>query len=356
MWAEVDGSRYDSTTLTSFTSLGVAMLHTRWFSFFALILGLALFATSSPADDTKKKPAEKKDKKDDAIRSLVFLRKKPLKLEEAKLTAAFQAVFPKQKIGTEETDDIKIVVTDISAICVLTKQNLTLLVNSFPKPYVPDRDAMAKDVERISGEKQMAEDMKKHEAWFSVDILGEKLTEKNEAAHYELLSKIIAQFHDKDTTLLYLPEKDKLRAANAAALKLLKQGKVLDLANDGIINIENDDPEMKAATEKARKQWPDFVKAFANKTGENHSVKFKFSQKDSHEYMWVSVDKIEGDTVIGKLANVPNFLTNVKEGAIVKRPSTEIEDWLYVEDKKLVGGFSIEVLQNRQKKRNEKKE
>ena len=139
-------------------------------------------------------------------------------------------------------------------------------------------------------------------------------------------------------------------------MKLIKQGKALNLANDGVINIENDDADLKAAVDKARKTWDDFEKAFEEKTGKSHSVKFKFSDKKSEsEFMWVSVDKIEDGMIVGKLANVPNFLTNIKEGDIVKRSVKEIEDWFYIDDKKMIGGFSITVLQNRQKKRSTEK-
>ena len=56
-----------------------------------------------------------------------------------------------------------------------------------------------------------------------------------------------------------------------------------------------------------------------------------------------------------ELANVPNFLTNIKEGDIVKRSVKEIEDWFYIDDKKMIGGYSINVLQDRQKKRTAEK-
>jgi uncharacterized protein YegJ (DUF2314 family) len=302
-----------------------------------LALGLTL-APLAAADEPK--PAPKKDG-EKPLRSLVFLRSKPLKMTEATVIAALKVAFPKRTVGTEKTDDITVAATGIATICTLDQEKVTLLINSFPKPYVPDRAAMAKEVLRLTDDKAMAAAMEDHEAWFSVDILGEELTPKNEAAHYELLSKVIAPFHDKDATLLFFPEKNRLFAANEATLQSLVAGKALDLSKD-----------LKAAVQTARKRWKEFEKAYTDGTGANHSVKFKFTDgKNGSEFMWVSVDKLDGDTVVGKLANVPNFLTNVKEGDVVKRPAKEIEDWLYVDDKKMVGGFSIRVLEDRQKKR-----
>ncbi len=319
-----------------------------------LVFGLG-FAALSMADEPKK-DSPKKDA-DKPIRALVFFRTKPFELKEDKLVAAFKTVFPKRTIGSEEESDITVVCTETSAICTLKKEKLTLLINSFPKPYVEDRDALAKQVLKLTGDETQAAAAKDHEAWFSVDILGEDLTAENEEAHYDLLSKVIAPFHDKQTTLLYYPEKNKLFAANAATLKSLKAGRALGLSKDGVIQIEKEDAELKAAVETARKRWKEFEKAFAAGTGVNHSVKFKFTDKTKQsEFMWVSVDKIDGGTVVGKLSNVPNFLTDVKEGDIIKRPNSEIEDWLYIEDKKMVGGFSIQVLQDRQKKRADDKD
>ena len=318
-----------------------------------LVFGLG-FAALSLADEPKEAPKKDADK---PIRSLVFFRTKPFELKEDKIVAALKTVFPKRTIGSDEESDITVVATETSAICTLKKEKLTLLINAFPKPYVEDLDALGKQVLKLTGDETLAGAAKDHEAWFSVDILGDDLTAENEEAHYELLSKVIAPFYDKRTTLLYYPEKNKLFAANAATLKSLKAGRALGLSKDGVIQIEKEDAELKAAVETARKRWKEFEKAFAAGTGVNHSVKFKFSdKKNGSEFMWVSVDKIDGDTVVGKLSNVPNFLTNVKEGDIVKRPSSEIEDWLYIEDKKMVGGFSIQVLQDRQKKRADDKD
>ncbi len=319
-----------------------------------LVFGLWL-APQSVADEPKKDLPEPGG--DKPIRSLVFLRTTPFEMKEENVVAAFRKVFPKRVVGTEKESEILVTTTEISSICMLKKEKVTLLISAFPKPYVEDREALAKQVLKLTGDKKLAAAAADHEAWFSVDILGEGLTAENEEAHYELLSKVIAPFHDKETTLLYFPEKNRLFEANAATLKSLKAGRALGLSKDGVIQIEKEDADLKAAVETSRKRWKEFEKAFAAGTGVNHSVKFKFSDKAKRtEFMWIAVEKIDGDTVIGKLANVPNFLTNIKEGDIVKRPISEIEDWLYIEDKKMVGGFSIQVLQDRQKKRAEDKD
>jgi uncharacterized protein YegJ (DUF2314 family) len=318
------------------------------------LLACLLLAPLACADDPKKPDPKKAD--DKPLRSLVFLRTTGLELTDANVTAAFQKAFPKLKVGTDDTDDVVVVVTKVSAFCTLKKGKLTLLVNSFPSPYVKDRDDLGERVLKLTEDKAMAAAAKEHEAWLSVDILGDDITEKNEEAHYEVLSKVAAAFHDKSSTVLFYPEHNRMRSANAAAVKSLKAGKGLELAKDGVIGIDGGDADLKAAVETARKSWKDFEKAFAAGTGENHSVKFKFTdKKNGSEFMWVKVEKIDGDTVVGKLANVPNFLTNIKEGDVVKRPAAEIEDWLYVDGKKMVGGFSIEVLQKRQQKRTEDK-
>ncbi len=64
------------------------------------------------------------------------------------------------------------------------------------------------------------------------------------------------------------------------------------------------------------------------------------------EHMWVNDIDFDGETIIGKLANNPNQLTNIKNGDVVMRKVEEISDWMISILGKTYGGFTIQVMRS----------
>jgi len=56
---------------------------------------------------------------------------------------------------------------------------------------------------------------------------------------------------------------------------------------------------LKAVEAEALKGWPEFVKAFREKSGTEFVVKGRISEGDNAEYMWLSVTSIDGEKVHG---------------------------------------------------------
>jgi uncharacterized protein YegJ (DUF2314 family) len=105
---------------------------------------------------------------------------------------------------------------------------------------------------------------------------------------------------------------------------------------------------MKAAVEEARCRWTEFVEAFENRQPDQlFSVKAPFSQGDECEFMWLNVSAIENDTIYGELGNDPVNLEGMKEGDRLHVKLSDLNDWIYLKDGELHGGFTAKVLEER---------
>lgn len=109
---------------------------------------------------------------------------------------------------------------------------------------------------------------------------------------------------------------------------------------------------MKAARAEARRRWPEFVSAYnARKTGQYFGVKGPFEEGDLREFMWLTVDEIDGEQVHGRLESQPASLKGWKREQDIHIKVANVDDWLYVTpDKEAVGGFSEKVLSEVAKK------
>jgi len=65
---------------------------------------------------------------------------------------------------------------------------------------------------------------------------------------------------------------------------------------------------------------------------------------DMAEHMWLSEIAFDGERISATLMNAPNGLTSIEEGDRVTLRVDQIEDWMYVIDGHVYGGFTIQVL------------
>ncbi|MBX3444283.1 MAG: DUF2314 domain-containing protein [Planctomyces sp.] len=111
--------------------------------------------------------------------------------------------------------------------------------------------------------------------------------------------------------------------------------------------VTTSDPRMEQAMDEAKRTLPSFVAAFEsprpNQLG--FSIKSRFVDGDEAEFMWIGLEETDGTSFRGVLMNEPVNLSNVRSGHPVLIPREEVSDWMYVEDGKLVGGYTIRVLQ-----------
>ena len=113
-----------------------------------------------------------------------------------------------------------------------------------------------------------------------------------------------------------------------------------------VVLVPDDDKEINAAMEQARKSVEDFVKVFqARKPGQSRfAVKVAIRDGKQVEHFWAAVSKFDGEQFEGVIRNDPMLVKNVKDGDPVKVAKGKISDWMYVENQKLVGGYTIRAL------------
>lgn len=112
--------------------------------------------------------------------------------------------------------------------------------------------------------------------------------------------------------------------------------------------VDSDDPKMKAAIEKARSTVGTFTTALKSpKTGQSaFSVKLEIDDGSSKEHMWLNEVTFDGMKFRGKINNEPQMVKNVKLGDRKVIEATKISDWMYIQNRKLVGGYTLRVLRD----------
>jgi uncharacterized protein YegJ (DUF2314 family) len=120
-------------------------------------------------------------------------------------------------------------------------------------------------------------------------------------------------------------------------------------SEDTVVQVRGEDSEMNAAISDARASLTNFMAAFQNR-GTNQQyflVKGKFVAGDEFEHIWVADLTYDGNTFHGVIANEPERVTGLRFKQPVEVHMEQISDWMFVQDGKLVGGYTSRVLRNR---------
>ena len=117
---------------------------------------------------------------------------------------------------------------------------------------------------------------------------------------------------------------------------------------DKVTNVADDDPRMNAAIEQARSSVNTFIAALRSpKAGQSaFSIKMAFTDGGNTEHMWLTPVSYDGTNFQGTVNNEPQKVKNVKMGQKVAVEPSKISDWMYVENRKLVGGQTLRVLRD----------
>ena len=111
--------------------------------------------------------------------------------------------------------------------------------------------------------------------------------------------------------------------------------------------VKDDDMQLEHATRHARRTVGEFITALRSPQPGQHDflVKKLFISKDGHaEHIWLADVKFTGNRFVGSVDNKPNAIPGLKVGAQASVNPDEITDWSYVDNGKLVGGYTIRVL------------
>ncbi|KUJ61969.1 hypothetical protein AR687_10450 [Flavobacteriaceae bacterium CRH] len=114
-----------------------------------------------------------------------------------------------------------------------------------------------------------------------------------------------------------------------------------------IYDVASGDEEMNAAITKANQTLNDFNVALSNPEIEDPALKVQFQNSTDVEHMWIGEIEYNDGKYSGILTNEPEYITEYKMGDKINIDNSKISDWMYIENGKLVGGFTIKVLRNR---------
>ena len=115
---------------------------------------------------------------------------------------------------------------------------------------------------------------------------------------------------------------------------------------DPAVVVERDDPVMLAAMEKARETVGTFIEALRKpRAGQrNFSVKTAFRDGEEEDHLWLTDLRYEDGQFVGRISNDPELVKNVSMGDRHAVPAAEISDWMFIDEGKLVGGYSIRAV------------
>ncbi len=120
--------------------------------------------------------------------------------------------------------------------------------------------------------------------------------------------------------------------------------------SDPIIDVAEDDLEVRAAEREALENLPTFIKAL-NSPGPGQTgfaIKVEFVDGEEAEFMWLSELSYAADQFNGVLNNLPQRVSNLKLGDRVTVDKERVTDWLYMENGTMRGGYTVKVLMSRQ--------
>ena len=108
----------------------------------------------------------------------------------------------------------------------------------------------------------------------------------------------------------------------------------------------SDNAEMDKAVQAARDSVDTFIAAIKTpKAGQrSFTVKKPFKDGDKVEHIWLSDATFDGTKFSGRVDNDPVDVKNVTMGQTASVAKGELSDWFYIDNGKLVGGYTIRVL------------
>ena len=120
--------------------------------------------------------------------------------------------------------------------------------------------------------------------------------------------------------------------------------------NDGVVVLDQADTEIAAARAQARQTVGQFLQVLAAPTATqtNFAIKVRFEEGEQVEFMWLTELRLEQGMLLGRVNNQPTLLQNVRQGDTFSVSPMQIDDWMYVDNQQMIGGYSIAVLRKRQ--------
>jgi uncharacterized protein YegJ (DUF2314 family) len=130
------------------------------------------------------------------------------------------------------------------------------------------------------------------------------------------------------------------KAANVVGQEIAKGG-----AGSTYYQVPSDHAAMRRAVHEARRTVKKFIVALRHPApGQtDFEVKKPFIQGNEVEHIWLSDVQFVGNRFQGRVDNQPRKIRGLKLGQLVSVNPDEISDWLYVDNGRLVGGYTVRV-------------
>lgn len=113
--------------------------------------------------------------------------------------------------------------------------------------------------------------------------------------------------------------------------------------------VEDGDPEMEAAMQKAKDSIQEFITALEEPGEKLFSIKVGLpTPDDSVEHIWVDIESYKEGVFQGELGNNPLNLPDRKLGDLIEVKMEKVEDWIIMDGEKKVGGYTAKLLQERE--------
>ncbi|MFJ3485595.1 DUF2314 domain-containing protein [Pseudomonas sp. NPDC090202] len=125
-----------------------------------------------------------------------------------------------------------------------------------------------------------------------------------------------------------------------------------------IYNVEGESDDLKSAVASAQATFKFFWREQSwearriIKSLDVAAVKMSFAldsddpQVPAIENMWVSDVEFDGQFISGILMNEPRWITSLKASDPVRLPFTALNDWMYVREGHVYGGFTVDALRS----------
>ena len=113
------------------------------------------------------------------------------------------------------------------------------------------------------------------------------------------------------------------------------------------VGVRAADAEMNAAMARARDTLPTFWASWdaPKPTEMGHALKVRFEVDAAVEHIWLTdVKKLSDGNYSGRLANEPNDLPGKNIGDQVEFKQSDISDWMFMRNEKVVGGETIKAI------------
>jgi len=195
-------------------------------------------------------------------------------------------------------------------------QALKMHVSRGPGPYLPPGMTI-EDLAAPIGELRLREALTDHRSWFSV-VLDDEIDVAQTEEALGFAGRLAAALMPSSALVVWLTDSNRITLADEATTAAMKEGKVREVVTtptfDPIVAVDSSSKEMRLAVAEARSRFSEFREFVLKLNDRERTIaKAPFSNGPHTEFMWLMVERIDGETIVGELANKPWNIPQLEE-------------------------------------------